>query len=162
MRIAVYPGTFDPCTLAHINILKRACAMFDFVYVGVLTNTSKQPIFSVDERIAMLKICASEEGIENCDVIGFNGMLADFARNVNACATIRGLRNVSDFEAELSMCDINHRLNPALESVFLMSAPELRAISSSAVREIGKLGGALDGFIHSSVLNIITERLVQS
>ena len=109
----------------------------------------------------MLEACISAERIQNCEARAFGGMLVDFANSVNACATIRGLRNTLDFESELAMCDINLRLDPQLETVFLMSSPEFRAISASAVREIGKCAGGLDGFVHSSVLNMITERLVQ-
>lgn len=161
MNIAVYPGTFDPCTLAHIDIIKRASKIFDRVYVGVLVNTAKKPVFTQKERVQMLETCISAEGIKNCEVKGFQGMLIDFAKSVGACATVRGLRCVADFDNELMMNDLNYKLCPELQTVCLMSSPSYRSISSSAVREIGMCGGSLLGFVHESVLNMITERLVK-
>lgn len=161
MNIAVYPGSFDPCTLAHIEIIKRAAAIFDKVYVGVLNNTQKKSVFTADERVKMLETCMAAEGLKNCEAQKFDGMLVDFARNVGACATVRGLRSSSDFDAELLMNDLNMKMDPDLQTVLLMTPPNLRALSSSAVREIGICGGSLLGFVHESVLNMITERLVQ-
>ena len=161
MNIAVCPGTFDPCTLAHIDIIKRAAKIFDRVYVGVLTNTNKNPVFTCEERVFMLETCLKHEGVTNCEVRSFRGMLVDFAREVSASVTVRGLRSVSDFDSELLMSDLNGKLSPELQTVLFMAPPHLRAISSSAVREIGKCGGDLKGFVHESVLNMITERLLK-
>ena len=161
MNIAVYPGSFDPCTLAHIDIIKRASQIFDRVYGGVLVNTAKKPVFTPEERVHMLETCISAEGISNCEVRDFQGMLVDFARSVGARHTVRGLRCAADFDSELMMNDLNYKLCPELQTVFFMSEPCYRSLSSSAVREIGKCGGPLLGFVHESVLNMITERLVQ-
>ena len=141
-RIAVYPGSFDPVTLGHLDILDRAAAIFDRVVVGVLANSGKEALFSVDERIQLLRESISEKA--SVDVTSFDGLTVDFARHAGAIAIVRGLRVLSDFESEFQMALMNRRLNPGVNTVFLMTSFSNVFISSSIIKEVCRLGGSVD------------------
>ena len=141
-RIAVYPGSFDPVTLGHLDILDRATAVFDRVVVGVLANAGKDPLFSVAERMELLRETVGEH--PRVDVTSFAGLTVDFARDTGAIAIVRGLRVLSDFESEFQMALMNRRLNPDVNTVFLMTSFSNVFISSSIIKEVCRLGGSVD------------------
>lgn len=148
-RRAIYPGTFDPVTNGHVDLIERAAKLFSEVIVGVAANTSKQPLFSLDERVAMVEQTTAH--LENVRVIGFTGLLAELAREHKAHVLIRGLRAVADFEYEFQLANMNRRLNPDLESVFLTPSEENSFISSTLVKEVALHGGAVEQFTHEKV-----------
>lgn len=139
MGIAIYPGTFDPPTLGHVDIIRRAAGLFDQVVIAVGANPTKQPLFALDERLAMLREIAAE--FANVEVAPFSGLLVDFARERRAAVVVRGLRAVSDFENEFQMALANRTLAPDVETVFLMTSADVMFVSSSIVKEIARLGG---------------------
>jgi len=149
LKRAVYPGSFDPPTLGHVDILRRAAGLFDEVIVAVGANTAKRPMFSLEERVEMLQEIVSET--PNVRVMPFDGLLVSFAIQQNACAVIRGLRAVSDFENEFQMALANRMLAPNLETVFLMTSAEVMFVSSSIVKEIASLGGDVSGLVPKAV-----------
>ena len=138
-RIAVYPGSFDPVTFGHLDILDRAAAIFDRVLVGVLENPGKTPLFTADERVEMIRACLGER--PRVQVTTFRGLTVDFASGAGAIAIVRGLRVISDFESEFQMALMNRRLNPAVNTVFLMTSFTNVFISSSLIKEVCHLGG---------------------
>jgi pantetheine-phosphate adenylyltransferase len=140
-RIALYPGSFDPVTRGHLDILERACLIFDRVVIGVLQNPSKTPLFSTDERVDLIR--RSIDG-QRVDVGTFDGLTVDYARSVGAIAIVRGLRVTSDFESEFQMTLMNRRLNPDIHTVFLMTSFSNVFISSSIIKEVFRLGGTID------------------
>lgn len=145
MRIAVYPGSFDPVTNGHLDIIKRASKLYDKVIVGVLNNASKSPVFTAEERKEMID--AAIAGMDNvsCDI--FSGLLVDFAKQNNASVILKGLRTVADFEYEFQMALLNKALNPEYETVFMMTNSQFSYISSSMVKEVAKYQGELEGFV---------------
>lgn len=149
MRVAVYPGTFDPITNGHTDLVIRAARLFDRVVVAVAVGASKQPICGIDERMAL----ASEvlEGVPNVEVVSFDSLLVTFVRQIGARIILRGLRAVSDFEYEFQLAGMNRRLAPDIETVFLTPAEQYSYISSSLVREIARLGGDVSEFVHPAV-----------
>ncbi|GIV02987.1 MAG: phosphopantetheine adenylyltransferase [Fimbriimonadales bacterium] len=149
MKKAVYPGSFDPPTLGHVDILRRAASLFDEVVVAVGANTAKKPMFSLEERVAMLQEIVAE--LPNVQVLPFDGLLVNFATQHDASAVIRGLRAVSDFENEFQMALANRTLAPNLETVFLMTSAEVMFVSSSIVKEIASLGGDVSGLVPKNV-----------
>jgi pantetheine-phosphate adenylyltransferase len=138
-RIAVYPGSFDPVTFGHLDILDRAAAIFDRVVIGVLENPGKTPLFTAAERVEMIRACL--ESRERIQVTTFDGLTVDFAAATGAIAIVRGLRVISDFESEFQMALMNRRLNPAVNTVFLMTSFSNVFISSSLIKEVCHLGG---------------------
>jgi pantetheine-phosphate adenylyltransferase len=146
---AVYPGTFDPITNGHADLIDRAANMFAHVIVGIAANPSKKPLFSLKERVALIKEVTAH--LSNVEVIGFEGLLADFADSQGATVLIRGLRAVSDFEYEFQLANMNRRLNPNLESIFLTPAEENSFISSTLVKEVALHRGKVDQFCHPAV-----------
>ena len=142
MRIAVYPGSFDPVTYGHLDILDRAIPIFDRVIVGVLANPAKEPLFTVQERIELLRSCT--EGKADLEVTSFDGLTVDFAKSAGAIAIVRGLRVLSDFESEFQMALMNRRLNPSVNTVFLMTSFSNVFVSSSIIKEVCRLGGNVD------------------
>jgi pantetheine-phosphate adenylyltransferase len=143
-RIAVYPGSFDPVTLGHLDILDRASLIFDRIVVGVLANSTKEPLFTVAERIELLRETLGDN--PRVDVTSFDGLTVDFARSLGATAIVRGLRVVSDFESEFQMALMNRRLYPEVNTVFLMTSFSNVFISSSIIKEVCRLGGSVDDF----------------
>ncbi len=145
-RTIIYPGTFDPITFGHIDIVKRATRLFDNVVLAVAGDSSKNALFCYDERIALCREVLSD--IDGIEVVGFRGLLANFAQEKNACAFLRGLRAVSDFEFEFQLANMNRRLAPEIESLFLTPAEQYSFISSSLVKEVASLGGDITEFVH--------------
>jgi pantetheine-phosphate adenylyltransferase len=146
---AVYPGTFDPVTNGHVDLIKRSAALFDEVVVAILENTDKVPLFSVEERIEMLEDAI--EGLRNVSVTKFAGLLVDFAEKVHAAVIVRGIRAVSDYEYELQMALMNRRLSSKVETVFMMPAEAYSYLSSRLVKEISFLGGSVRGLVPPTV-----------
>ena len=149
MRIAVYPGSFDPVTKGHLDVIVRAAALFDQVIVGVLHNSAKSPLFSVEERVKILEEATQE--VPNIRIQSFSGLSVDFARQCGAKAIIRGLRAITDFEYELQMAQTNHKLAPEVETMFLTTSIEYSYLSSTTVREIAAFGGDLSQFVPEAV-----------
>jgi pantetheine-phosphate adenylyltransferase len=153
---AIYPGTFDPVTNGHADLIERAAKMFDEVVVAIASNPSKQPLFSLEERVYLItEVCGK---LDNVKVVGFTGLLADFARQNNAGILIRGLRAVSDFEYEFQLANMNRRLNPDLESVFLTPSEENSFISSTLVKEVAMHKGDVSQFCHPRVNDALKEK----
>jgi pantetheine-phosphate adenylyltransferase len=148
-RIAVYPGTFDPITNGHIDLVSRASPLFEKVVVGVAESSGKSPAFSLEERVSLARLALA--GFDNVEVRGFNSLLANFVREMGGGILLRGLRAVSDFEYEFQLASMNRHLVPEVETLFLTPAEQYSFISSSLVREIGRLGGDVSGFVHPAV-----------
>lgn len=157
MRKAIYPGSFDPITIGHLDVLQRTVGIFDEVVVGVALDNSKASLFSLDERVALLRDATRK--IKHVQVKPFEGLLVDFARKEKAVALVRGLRAVSDFEFEFQLALMNRKLYPALETVFLMPREELTYISSRLVKEIARLGGEIDHFVPPNVARALRLKL---
>jgi len=154
-RKAIYPGTFDPVTVGHLDIMKRACSMFDEITIAVAKSASKTPMFSLEQRIAMLE--AVTKDFPKIKVVGFEGLLVDLSDKLDANIIIRGLRAVSDFEYELQMGYANSSLKPEIETIFLMPSLEYGYVSSSIVRSILPFNGKVDHLLHPTVLKMIQE-----
>ncbi len=150
-KIAIYPGTFDPITFGHLDILQRASKVFDKVIVGIAANTSKNTLFSIEERFEIAKKEVSGLNISNVTVRMFEGLLIEFVRNEGAKIIVRGLRAVSDFEFEFQMSYMNHKMSPEIETVFLPATENSHFISSSFVKQIALLHGNLDGLVSDYV-----------
>ena len=155
-RIAVYPGTFDPITLGHEDIVRRAAALFDEVIVAVAGSTNKRTLFSLDERVALAKSVFIDANVK---VIGFNSLLMQFVQEQGAQMVIRGLRAASDFEYEFQLAGMNRKLFPKLETLFLTPAEQYMFVSSSLVREVANLGGDVNQFVSPAVEVAIKEKL---
>lgn len=158
-RVALYPGTFDPITNGHLDIIGRAVKLYDKLVLGVALNSAKGPLFSFEERVEMARELA--ESVANdtiIEVLPFEGLLMHFAEQVGAGSIIRGLRAVSDFEYEFQMVGMNQRLNPDIETVFLMADPRHQAIASRLVKEIAKLGGDVSPFVPPMVKDRLLEK----
>lgn len=158
-RIGVYPGTFDPITLGHADIIRRGAKLVDRLIVGVTTNPSKNPMFSPEERIAMVEREVAAIGIGNVEVVGFNALLMKFAERQGATIVIRGLRAVADFEYEYQMAGMNQQLNSGVETVFLMADVSLQPIASKLVKEIALFGGEIGPFVSKPVCDDVMARV---
>ena len=156
MNIAVYPGSFDPCTNGHLDIITRASGLFEKVVVAVLINEKKHPLFSLEERVDMLKTVTKH--LENVEVIAFSGLLADFMRQNNYYIIIKGLRAVSDFEYEFQMALTNRTLFDKIETVFIPSSSEFMFLSSSIVKEVAKYNGDLTPLVPKELVPRISSR----
>lgn len=157
MITALVPGSFDPPTKGHLDVVERCSALFDEVVVGVINNASKRSLFSVEERIAMLETCC--EGWENVRVASFTGLLVDFAKEVGAATVVKGLRAVTDFDYEIQMSQMNRHLSRDVVSLFVATKPEYGYLSSSLVKEVARLGGSVDALVPSVVAEALKERL---
>ncbi|HEY0281824.1 MAG TPA: pantetheine-phosphate adenylyltransferase [Rhizomicrobium sp.] len=160
-RIALYPGTFDPLTLGHLDIVERAVKLVDHLVIGVAANPAKSPTFTQNERVAMVRHETrplAGNGRAAISVQGFDRLLIEFAEEVGAGMIVRGLRAVSDFEYEFQMVGMNQRLNPEIETVFLMADPRHQAIASRFVKEIAMLGGDVSGFTSPHVAELLAKR----
>lgn len=158
-RVALYPGTFDPLTNGHLDIIGRAVKLYDKLVLGVALNSSKSPLFTFEERVEMAReLAESVAGDTEIEVAPFEGLLMHFAEEVGANSIIRGLRAVSDFEYEFQMVGMNQRLNPDIETVFLMADPRHQAVASRLVKEIARLGGDVTPFVPSLVKQRLLEK----
>ena len=158
MRIGLYPGTFDPITLGHIDIIKRASMLVDRLVIGVAINRDKSPLFNLDERVKMIEAeCSSLSKRTGTEIIAhpFENLLIDCANDVNASVIFRGLRAVADFEYEFQLAGMNRKLNNNIETIFLMSDVENQIISSKFVKEIAALGGNIDKFVTKSTVKVL-------
>jgi pantetheine-phosphate adenylyltransferase len=156
VKTAVYPGTFDPLTCGHGDIVRRAVLLFDKVIVAVAVNAGKQPVWDVGERVELAKKALSD--LPNIEVVQFDNLLIEFARQQGASIILRGLRAVSDFEYEFQLAGMNRRLAPDVETVFLTPAEQYTFISSSLVREVARLGGDISDFVHPEVKKALQAR----
>jgi pantetheine-phosphate adenylyltransferase len=157
-RIAVYPGSFDPITRGHEDLIHRSLAFVDKVVVAVAVNVAKQPLFSLQERLALIQQCVREPRVE---VRSFDGLLVNFARSIGASVIVRGLRAVSDFEYEFQMALMNRNLGPTIETVFLVPAFDLTYLSSSLVREVARFGGDVSALVHPAVQEALKQKFAK-
>ncbi len=154
---AIYPGSFDPVTNGHLDLIDRGAKLFDQLVIGVLNNAAKNPLFSIDERVEMLR--EGTAGHANVEVATFDGLLVDFARQRGARAVLRGIRAISDYEYELQMAMLNRRLNPDVETIFLMPDARYSFVSSRLVKEAARLGGSVEGLVPELVIRRLRARL---
>lgn len=157
MLKAIYPGSFDPVTYGHLDIIKRSCKIVDELVVGVLNNNAKMPLFSVEERVRMLKEVTKD--LNNIAIVPFDGLLVEFARKINAALIIRGLRAITDFEYELQMSQTNHKLEPGVETMFLTTSIEYSYLSSTTVKEIAAFGGDISLFVPELIGKELKEKM---
>ncbi len=157
MSRAIYPGSFDPITVGHLDIIERASAIVDELIVGVLQNKAKTPLFSVEERVTMLKEVTKD--MKNVKIVPFEGLLIDFAQQMDANVIVRGLRAITDFEYELQMSQTNRKLNSDVETIFLTTSLEYSFLSSTTVKEVASFGGDVSQFVPEIVAKKITEKM---
>jgi pantetheine-phosphate adenylyltransferase len=158
MRVrAVYPGSFDPVTNGHVDLIQRSAALFDKVVIAVLNNTQKTPLFTVDERVEMMKEAVKD--LQNVSVTAFGGLLVDFVEDIGASVIVRGIRAISDYEYELQMAMMNRRLSTKIETVFMMPAEAYSYLSSRLVKEIAQLGGPINGLVPAAVERRLKKKL---
>jgi len=155
MRRAIYPGSFDPVTNGHLDVIERACTLFDKVVVAVAINDQKQPLFTAEERLAMLRKAVTNETVQFAPM---QGLLVEFAASQNAHAVVRGLRAISDFEFEFQMALMNRKLDPDIETIFLMPKEEYTYLSSRIVKEIARLGGDVSAFVPTAVAEALANK----
>lgn len=161
-RIGVYPGTFDPITLGHADIIRRGAKLVDKLIIGVTTNMSKNPMFTPDERMEMVRREVAALGIANVEVVGFNALLMKFAEKQGANVIVRGLRAVADFEYEYQMAGMNQQINAGIETVFLMADVSLQPIASKLVKEIALFGGEINKFVSPAVREDVMARIAKT
>ncbi len=157
MRIAVCPGSFDPITKGHLDIVSRACRLFDKVIIAVSVNAEKRGTFTFEERVELIKICT--EQLDNLEIVQMKGLLADYVDEVGACAIVKGLRAVTDFEYEFQQALVNKKLNARAETVFLTTAEQYLYFSSSIVKQIASFGGDISEFVPQQALPLIQKKL---
>ena len=158
-RIGIYPGTFDPITLGHADIIRRGAKLVDHLIIGVTTNPSKDPMFSTDERLAMVEREVDSMKLANVEIVGFNALLMKFAKRQGASVIIRGLRAVADFEYEYQMAGMNQQIDDDIETVFLMADVSLQPIASKLVKEIALFGGDIEAFVSQAVCEDVVARV---
>lgn len=159
MKRAIYPGSFDPVTLGHIDVIERASKLFDHLIIGVLNNSAKTPLFSAEERVKMLKEVTKD--IPNVEILSFGGLTVDFARECNARALVRGLRAITDFEYELQIAQLNHVIAPGIDTVFLTTNLQYAYLSSSSVKEVAAYGGDISKFVTPYVENEVHKKFIE-
>ena len=157
MRVCVYPGSFDPVTNGHMDIIARAAKLFDHVVVAALPNSEKSPLFTLEERVALLRRVT--KGLPNIEISSFEGLLVDFAKARGACAVIRGVRALSDFDKEFQMALINRQLGPDIDTIFLSANLESLFLSSSIVKEVARLGGDVSAFLPAEICDTVIEKV---
>lgn len=158
-RVAVYPGSFDPVTNGHIDIIRRSARTFDKVYVAVLVNSAKKPAFTIEQRMEWIR--RATEGLDNVEVDTFSGLLVDYMQTKGAKFIIKGLRAVSDFEYEFQMALMNHKLSKDIETLFMMTSAKYQYLSSSIVKEVARHGASLDGLVPEPIKADIIEKAQQ-
>ncbi|HJO92037.1 MAG TPA: pantetheine-phosphate adenylyltransferase [Victivallales bacterium] len=158
MRTALFPGSFDPVTNGHLDVIERASKLFDKLIISVAINESKNALFTMDERKELLKLSCNEKGLSNIEIKNFDGLLVDAVNEFNACVVIRGLRAVSDFEFEFQMALMNRELNHLCETVFLMPSPEYSFTSSRMIKEIAKYNGDISAFVPPIVMDALKRK----
>ena len=156
MRAAIYPGSFDPVTFGHIDVIERSSKLVDQLIVGVLNNNTKSPLFSVDERVNMLK--EATKNLDNVEIISFSGLLVNFAQSHNIHIIVRGLRAITDFEFELQMAQTNRIINPDIDTIFLTTNLKYAYLSSSNVKEVAMYNGDISKFVPEFVINKVYEK----
>lgn len=156
MKTIIYPGTFDPITHGHSNLIERAAKLFDKVIIAIASSKSKQPLFSFDERVALCQQATAH--LDNIEVVAFSGLIVDQAKKHNAIAVLRGVRSVTDFDYELQMASMNQNMAPDFETVFLPPANEYSYISSTLVREIASMDGDVSKFVHPAVITALSKK----
>ena len=161
VRVGVYPGTFDPITLGHADIIRRGAKLVDRLILGVTTNPSKNPMFETEERLAMVRREVESMALDNVDVVGFDALLMKFAKSQGASVIIRGLRAVADFEYEYQMAGMNQQIDADIETVFLMADVSLQPIASKLVKEIALYGGDIAPFVSPAVRDDVAARVEQ-
>lgn len=159
MRIGIYPGSFDPVTYGHLDIILRSSKMFDKLIIAVLRNSAKTPLFTAEERVQLLeRVTKDIPNIDNIEIESFDGLLVDFAKEKKANTIVRGLRAVTDFEYELQIAQTNHKINPEVDTVFLTTSVEYSYLSSSVVREIARYQGDISQFVPKEIVNIVLDK----
>ncbi|SFC72764.1 pantetheine-phosphate adenylyltransferase [Clostridium uliginosum] len=156
MKVAVYPGSFDPVTNGHLDIIQRGSKVFDKLIIGVLVNVEKKGLFEIEERVELIKRVTKH--LSNVEVISFNGLLIDFLKKSKAQIILKGLRAVSDFEYEFKMALMNNKLDPNIETVFMMTSAEYSYLSSSSVKQVAKFGGCIEGLVPKEIISDVIIR----
>ena len=157
MKIAIYPGSFDPITSGHLNIIQRASQIFDRLIVCVMVNAGKNPMFTLDERVELIRRVTKD--LPNVEVDGSSELLADYAKRRGSCVIVKGLRAVSDFENEFQMALINHKINPSLDTMFLTAEHQYMYLSSSTVKELGNYDVDLSDFLPQEIVPVFKQRI---
>ena len=156
-RVAIFPGSFDPMTMAHLDVAGRAASLFDRLIIGVLHNPKKSPLFTIEQRVELIRASVAGLG-PHVEVEAFDGLTVDFARRQGAGILVRGLRAISDFEAELQMAHTNRRLEPSVDTLFLMTALDYGFVSSTLAKEVAQFGGDVSGMVPEPVARALAER----
>lgn len=159
MKIAICPGSFDPITKGHVDIIERTCKLFDKVYAVVMVNPTKVPTFSTEERMELIKACTKH--LDNVEVESFAGLIADYAKQKGACTLVKGLRAVTDFEYEFQQALTNKKLNPNLETLFMVTNQEYMYLSSTIVRQIANFGGDISQFVPEEIKDRLIEKMIK-
>ena len=159
MKIGIYPGSFDPITYGHLDVIVRASGLVDKLIIGVLINSTKRPLFDAEERVALIEeVIKGKPELTNIYVEAFEGLLVDFARQKNANLLVRGLRAITDFEYELQIAQMNHKLNDKVDTIFFTTSVEYSYLSSSAVKEIASYGGDISQFVPKNIVQAVYEK----